>query len=189
MAMKYLENGHVTLPQNTPGKPIGGGTVFVFGTSQPSNDELLVAVLQWTADGKGDDKRERLLASQSFDDGRCYQINAGNISIARQHAFPNPVKKQPGSVNEQWCETDVMIPSELVFGSTYSVYWVWQWATAPGTPRALEGKDEYYTTCSDVDIVTSPVQSNMRNLLLQQDPQTFAVLDYQTRSAYKPSPL
>jgi hypothetical protein len=189
MAMKYLENGHVTLPQNAPGKPIGGGTVFVFGTSQPSNDELLIDVLQWTADGKGGDKRGRLLAAQNFDDGRCYQVNAGKISIARQQAFSNPLKGQPGSFHEQWCETDVLIPSNLAFGSTYSVYWVWQWATAPRTPGALEGKDEYYTTCSDVDIVAVTVQSTMQNLLPQQDPQTSAVPDYQTRRAYKSNPL
>ncbi|KAK1088045.1 hypothetical protein LTR33_000733, partial [Friedmanniomyces endolithicus] len=30
VAMKYLENGHVTLPWNQLGKPPGGGTVFVY---------------------------------------------------------------------------------------------------------------------------------------------------------------
>jgi hypothetical protein len=83
MAMKYLENGHVTLPQNTPGKPIGSGTIFVFGTSQPSNDELIIDILQWTTDGIGSDRRGRPLAAQNFDDSRYYQINAGNISVAR----------------------------------------------------------------------------------------------------------
>lgn len=46
LAMKYLENGHVTLPQNTFRKPIGGESVFVFGTSQPLENELLVDVLE-----------------------------------------------------------------------------------------------------------------------------------------------
>src|ERR1700747_3242322 len=32
VAMKYLENGHVTLPQIQAGKARGAGTVFVFGT-------------------------------------------------------------------------------------------------------------------------------------------------------------
>jgi hypothetical protein len=188
-AMKYLENGHVTLPQNTPGKPVGGGTVFVFGTSQPSDNELLVDVLQWTSDGTGGDGRGRLLAAQNFDDGRCYQINTGNISVSRQQEFPNPVQGQPGTVNEQWCETDVAIPSTVAVGSTYTVYWVWQWPTAPGTPGALEGKDEYYTTCSDIDIVAGPLQSKAPNPLPQQDPQTAAVPNYQTRTAYKSNPL
>jgi hypothetical protein len=84
VAIKYLENGHVTLPENQPGKPNGAGTVYVFGTSEPNNNELLMDVLQWTRDGTGGSKRGRLLTAQNLDDGRCYQINGGNISIARQ---------------------------------------------------------------------------------------------------------
>jgi hypothetical protein len=34
VTMRYFENGHVTLPQNQPGKPLAGGTIYVFG--QPS---------------------------------------------------------------------------------------------------------------------------------------------------------
>lgn len=33
MAMKYLENGYVTSPQNQPGKLSGGGTASIFGTN------------------------------------------------------------------------------------------------------------------------------------------------------------
>ena len=124
MAMKYLENGHVTLPQNTPGKPVGGGTVFVFGTSQPIENELLVDVLEWTTDSTGGDRRGKLVTAQNFDDGRYYQINAGNISLTRQQEFPDPVEGQPRSVHEQWCETDVAIPSDVSINSTYTVYWV-----------------------------------------------------------------
>lgn len=171
--MKYLENGHVTLPQNTPGKPIGGGTVFVFGTSQPREDELLVGVLEWTIDGTGGDRHGRLIATQNFDDGRCCQINTGNISLARQREFPDPVEGEPESVHEQWCETDVTIPTDVSINSTYTVYWVWQWATAPGTLGVLEGKDEYYTTCSDVDILAGLLQSTMPNPLPQQDPKEY----------------
>ncbi|KAH8726695.1 hypothetical protein GQ44DRAFT_725885 [Phaeosphaeriaceae sp. PMI808] len=188
VAMKYLENGHVTLPQNTPGKPIGGGTVFVFGTSQPLESELLVDVLEWTTDGTGGDRRGKLIAAQNFDDGRCYQINTGNISFTRQQEFPDPVEGQPGSVHEQWCETDVAIPSDVSINSTYTVYWVWQWPTAPGTLGALDGKDEYYTTCSDIEILAGLLQNTVQNSLPQQDPQKSAVPDYQNRSAYKPSP-
>lgn len=188
--MKYLENGHVTLPQNTPGKPIGGGTVFVFGTSQPLENELLVDVLEWTIDGTGGDRRGKLIAAQNFDDGRCYQINTGNISLTRQQEeFPGPVEGQHGPVHEQWCETDVAIPSDVSINSTYTVYWVWQWPTAPGTLGALEGKDEYYTTCSDIGILAGLLQSTVQNPLSQQDPQKSAVPDYQNRSAYKSSPL
>jgi hypothetical protein len=99
--MKYLENGHVTLPQYTPGKPPGSGTVFVFGTSQANYNEPLADVLQWTTNGTGGDGRRRLLTAQNFDDGRCYQINSGNISIARQQEWPDPAPDHPGSANEQ----------------------------------------------------------------------------------------
>jgi hypothetical protein len=124
VAVKYLENGHVTLPQNQPGKPLAGGTVFVFGTAQPSENEKLMDVLQWSADGTGGNQLGRLLTAQNFDDGRCYQINSGDISVAQQKEFPDPTLSQPGSINEQWCETDVMIPSDLQANSMYTIYWV-----------------------------------------------------------------
>ena len=183
IAIKYLENGHVTLPQNTPGKPPGSGTVFVFGTSQPSDSELLTDVLQWTTDGTGGDQRGQLLAAQDFDDGRCYQINTGNISVSRQQSFPDPTPDQPGSINEQWCETDVLIPADIPVDSVYTIYWVWQWPTAPGTPGVPDGKDEYYTTCSDLEIVAGPIQGGPSSPLFQQDPQTAAVSDFQSRTA------
>ncbi|KIW79853.1 hypothetical protein Z517_06468 [Fonsecaea pedrosoi CBS 271.37] len=189
VAMKYLENGHVTLPQIQPGKPQGGGTVFVFGTSQPTNNDLLMGVLQWTTDGTGGDGRGKLLTAQNFDDGRCYQINSGSISETRQEEHPNRTPDQPGSVNEQWCETDVLIPPDLPINSPYTIYWVWQWPTAPGTPGLPDGKDEYYTTCSDLDIVAGPIRGAASNPLPQQDPQTAAVSEFQSRTAFNINPL
>jgi hypothetical protein len=186
IAMKYLENGHVTLPQTQPGKPQGAGTVFVFGTSQPSNDDLLTEILQWTADGTGGDQRGRLLASQNFDDSRCYQINGGDISVTRQEKYPNPIPGNPASVNEQWCETDVLVPTEVSIGSSYTLYWVWQWPTKAGTPGVPDGKDEYYTTCSDLDIVAGPFQGVALNPLPQQDPQIAAVPNFNSRGVFSP---
>lgn len=110
-------------------------------------------LLQWTTDGTGGDRHGKLIAAQNFDDGRCYQINAGNISLTRQQEFPDPVEGQARSFHKQWCETDVAIPSDVSINSTCTVYWVWQWPTAPRTLGALEGKDEYYITCSDIDIL------------------------------------
>jgi hypothetical protein len=190
-AMKYLENGHVTLPENQPGKPQGGGTVFVFGTSEPTNSDVLTEVLQWTNDGTGGDGRGRLLTAQNFDDERCYQVNNGNISIARQEEYPDPTPDQPGSINEQWCETDVQLPGDLEIGSNYSIYWVWQWPTEPGTPGLPDGKDEYYTSCSDLDIVaaTQALNDTPSNPLPQQDPQIAAVPNFQFRTAFVIDPL
>ncbi|KAK4952312.1 hypothetical protein LTR66_013746 [Elasticomyces elasticus] len=71
VAMKYLENGHVTLPDDQKGKPRAGGTVFVYGTTRPSQTETIADVLKWTADGSGGNKKGLLLAAQNYDDGRC----------------------------------------------------------------------------------------------------------------------
>ncbi len=189
VAMKYLENGHVTLPQNQPGKPLAGGTIYVFGTTQPNENEKLADVLEWSSDGTGGNQLGLLLTAQNFDDGRCYQVNSGSISVTRQMEFPDPVPSQPGSIDEQWCETDVFIPGDLQPGSTYTLYWVWQWPTEPGAPGLPDGKDEYYTTCSDLDIVASSAQGTPLNPLSQQDPQTAAVTDFQSRTAYTTNPL
>jgi hypothetical protein len=59
----------------------------------------------------------------------------------------------------------VAIPSDIQADSTYIVYWVWQWPTEPGALGLPDGKDEYYTTCSDLDIVVGPIQGNPPNPL------------------------
>jgi hypothetical protein len=51
------------------------------------------------------------------------------------------------------------------------------------------GKDEYYTTCSDLDIVASSTQGAPLNSLSQQDPQTAAVTEFQSRTTYTTNPL
>ena len=188
IALKYLENGHVTLPQNQPGKPPGAGTVYVFGTGQPDHNEVLSEVLQWNPRGTGGDRRGKLLTIQDFDDKRCYQINDGNISVSRQNEFPNPIPGIPGSVHEQWCETDIIIPTDILADSTYTIYWIWQWPTTPGVPGLPNGKDEYYTTCSDLDIITGPIQKQTQNPLPDQDPQNAAVTNYRSRAASKAYP-
>ena len=182
IAIKYLENGHVTLPENSPGKPPGRGRVHVFGTDNPDPHELLAKVLDWNADGTGGNKRGKLLTTQDFDDKRCYQVNGGSISIQRQKEHPNPVPQDPSSVNEQWCETNVKMPDDLSVGSTYTLYWVWQWPTSPGSPGLPDGKDEYYTTCSDVDVVSEENPNEPSNPLPGQDPQTAAVRNYEARA-------
>jgi hypothetical protein len=185
VAIKYLENGHVTFPGTQPGKPSGAGVVRVFGTNQPNTQELLIEVLKWTTDGSGDDGRGRLLTVQNFDDGRCYQINDSEISVLRQREFPNPVSGIPGSSHEQCCVTDIMVPEDVPAGSLYTIYWVWQWPTKAGVPGPPHGKDEYYTTCSDLVVVIGPTKDGPLSPLPGQDPQTFAVENFQSRAASK----
>lgn len=192
IAMKYLENGHVSLPTNQLGKQANGGTVYVFGTTSPSATETIGDVLEWTKDGTGGDKRGFLLAANDFDDLRCYQLNGGAISTQRQAQFPDSIAGQPTSRLEQWCETDVVLPTDasiMQVGKLLTVYWVWDWQTVGGVdPNLSAGKDEYYTTCNDLEIVASVPEAPLSNFLMQQDPQTKAVTDYMSRSALINSP-
>ena len=189
-AMKYAENGHVTQPAQLPGKPKAGGTNFVFGTTQPKDDEKLTDVMQWTQDGSGGDKRGVLLSAENFDDGRCYQISGFPISVQRQKEFADPIHGQVGSQHEQLCETDVQLPSDAAAGKPYTLYWVWQWPTEGGVdPNIPKGKDEYYITCMDVDVVASVKSVTPSKTLAQQDPQTAAVTNFKSRTAFTTNPI
>jgi hypothetical protein len=187
IALRYAENGHVTIPgggKNLLGKPDLGGTVFVFGTQQPSREEKLVDVLQWTADNMGGDRRGVLLASQNFDDGRCYQLGNGA-------ALANARKSNMSNLNhEVLCESDVKLPTDVSSKQPYTLYWVWQWANSPlKDPNLLKGKDEYYSSCIDVDFVLSVPPNNTILNLVQQDPMTAAVGDFRSRTALTNNPL
>jgi hypothetical protein len=196
VAMKYLENGHVTLPWNQPGKPPQGGTVYVFGTTDAIEDEKLVDVMKWTENGSGGNGRGRLLATQNFDDGRCHQLNDCSNSVERQAAFPNPIPGQPDSVSELWCETDVKLPEDLKSG-IYTTYWVWQWPTEPCKECAYpEGKDEWYTTCADHQIIAPGPDDEVKladapatNTLPMEDNTRIAVATYKQRKAFTTHPV
>jgi hypothetical protein len=54
IAMRYMENGHITKPENQKGKPAKAGTIFVYGTTEPKQDEKLVNVLHRTAKAETD---------------------------------------------------------------------------------------------------------------------------------------
>ncbi|KAH5617479.1 hypothetical protein HBI23_256000 [Parastagonospora nodorum] len=193
IALRYAENGHVTLPgggKNLIGKPKNGGTVFVFGTQEPRSEEKLVDVLRWTRDGSGGDRRGRLLTAQDFDDGRCYQLGNAPLANGRKAQTPNPVAGQPGSEHELLCETDVKLPETVQTGVPLTLYWVWQWPTAARVdPRLPFGKDEYYVSCVDVDIVSSLQPDHVDRLLAQQDPMSVAVPGFQSRGALTSDPL
>ncbi|KAH8693772.1 hypothetical protein BGW36DRAFT_210491 [Talaromyces proteolyticus] len=152
VALRYQENGHVTQPWIKSGKPEHSGTVYVYGTEQPRPDDTLLSIHNvWTFDGSGGDKRGRLLSSQHFDDGECYQINnASYISVDRQNEFP----RTPGAGSVEgadlWCQTDITLPSSLKSNSQYTLYWVWDWPTL--TTSNTTYLPELYTTCMDIDI-------------------------------------
>lgn len=154
VGLRYQENGHVTLPATQAGKPQNRGTVYVYGTEQPSPDDSFLAIHRvWNAEGSGGDRRGVLLSTQNFDDGQCYQINGGQISGQRQQQYGHPFNSVMGS--DLWCQQDIQIPTTAPSGKPYTLYWVWDWPTLPGTPGFPEGKQEIYTTCMDVDIVSN----------------------------------
>jgi len=193
LALRYLENGHVTLPQNQPGKPPMSGTTYLFGTTTPSDEEKLADVLSWSRSGNGSSGQGQLLAATNFDDGRCHQINSGSISQSRQQTYPNPVPGQPGTNVELWCETDVVLPLSLIPGTVYTAYWVWDWKTEPGQASGVPaGKAEYYTSCIDFDVVGAEDLADgdapTSNFLVQQDGNLRAVSDWKSRSAVVSDP-
>ena len=169
VALRYQENGHVTLPQNQPGKQPNRGWVYIYGTTQPNlNGELFLDVFgQWNEDGSGGDKRGKLLAKQPFDDGFCYQVNSGNISTQRQAEFAHTPNQLMGA--NLWCQNNIALPTDAPTGKPYVLYWVWDWPTEPGVdPNLPKGKAELYTTCMDVDIVTKP--GRKRHVKVRQAP-------------------
>jgi hypothetical protein len=193
IALRYLENGHATIPgTGVGGKPERGGTVFVFGTQRPAPEERLLHVLSWTRDGSGGNKRGVLLTAQNFDDGRCYQLgNNAALATVRQEQNPNPVTGQPGSAHELPCESDVLLPNDLGVNTPNTLYWVWQWPTAPSNVdcQPFHGKDEYYTSCVDIEIVSEVLSKQAEHPLDQQDAQSRAVDDFRSRLALTQDPL
>jgi hypothetical protein len=173
VALRYQENGHVTLPQNQPGKPTNRGTIFIYGTTQPSNSDTLLGIHGvWTTDGKGGDGRGVLLATRNFDDGQCYQVNSGSISKARQKEFPHQANQLMGA--NLWCQSDVTLPTSIS-SSTYTLYWVWDWPTAPGTVGFPNGKNETYTTCMDISISSGSGSSQTIDFVENQDLNSAAI--------------
>ncbi|KAL7926756.1 hypothetical protein ACQKWADRAFT_88389 [Trichoderma austrokoningii] len=125
IAIIHLENGHTTLPQNQPKKPLNRGTIFLYGTSQPNDNERLFDVhLKWNRNGTGGDGRGVLLGTRSYDDGNCYQPNNGALSIERA------ARLAPEGADhniELGCQSTIQLPSDLKAGSIYTVYWYWDW--------------------------------------------------------------
>lgn len=125
IALMHLENGHTTLPENQPNKPRNRGTIFFYGTSEPKDDEKLFDVhLVWNKDGTGGDGRGRLLGTRNYDDGQCYQPNASNLNLERagELASDGAIATQ-----ELACQSDLKLPDDLKPGSTFTIYWYWDW--------------------------------------------------------------
>src|SRR5277367_3063736 len=98
--------------------------------------------------------------AKNFDDGQCHQINSSPISQQRQQQFPHTADTLMGA--DLWCQHDIQLPANAPSGQPYTLYWVWDWPTAPGVdPNVPNGKQELYITCMDVDIVSRDGISDM----------------------------
>lgn len=163
VALRYQENGHVTLPENAIGKEENRGFVYIYGTSDPKPSDTLMSIHKvWNADGSGGDKRGKLLATQNFDDGQCYQVNGDKISQERQKEFPHGPSELMGK--DLWCQNNVKLPDDVESGKPYTLYWVWDWPTLPNVDAGLpDGKAEVYTTCMDIDVANDVAKSGVKS--------------------------
>ncbi|PGG98463.1 hypothetical protein GX51_06807 [Blastomyces parvus] len=169
IALRYQENGHVTLPSNTPGKPDNRGTVYVYGTTDPKPDDKFASIHKiWNKEGTGGDRRGMLLSVQDYDDGRCYQINDQSISKERQKEFPHKAATPQGQ--NLWCQHDLALPANAPEGNPYTLYWVWDWPTIPDEKKGIVALEEIYTTCMDIDI--APASKLKVAAAAQADPPT-----------------
>ena len=131
VALMHYENGHVSLPQNQPHKPLNRGTIYLYGTSKPAVEEKLFDVhLQWNQAGTGGDKRGILLATRNYDDGQCYQPNDGPIADGRATELAGD---GASAERELVCQSDIKLPENLEPGSVYTVYWYWDWPDLDAT--------------------------------------------------------
>lgn len=152
IALIYEENGHVTLLDRSPTKPVGSGTVFIYGTKQPSNTDTYLGIHRvWNEAGTGGDKRGKLLATRPFDDGQCYQNNTSPLAESR--------RAELGTVgNDLPCQNDVQLPEDAGTSGTYTLYWLWEWPTLDNVTGTLI-TNQSYTTCMDIDMTPKKLES------------------------------
>ncbi|MBE3041556.1 hypothetical protein IMZ48_03045, partial [Candidatus Bathyarchaeota archaeon] len=166
IALRYQENGHVSIPDSPPNKPANRGNVFIYATDQPSDDDKFLDIHhKWNTDGTGGDKRGKLIATRNFDDGQCRQVNGGEISQSRNQKF----QKAPDTLQggDLWCQVDVLIPEDVAVDSVYTMFWVWDWPTLSPElaqkskngdyPTQGEGVEtpQVYTSAIDINIVAA----------------------------------
>lgn len=152
VALRYRENGHVTLFLTDHGKPAGRGTVYLYGTKKPrANDTYLGIHRVWNTAGTGGDRRGKLIATRPFDDGTCFQVNNNATSAARMAA----IGYDKNSGGDVFCQTDFQVPQEAGTKGTYSLYWVWEWPTLYASGALL--KNQSYTSCMDIDMIPQQI--------------------------------
>ncbi|KAI9747378.1 MAG: cytochrome c1 [Chaenotheca gracillima] len=78
------------------------------------------------------------------------EVNDGIISMGRQQR--SNLTPRPPMGADLWCRNILDVPRDA--DRLYTFYWVWDWPTAPNVDlNVLEGKNEVYTTCIDIEVV------------------------------------
>ncbi len=151
VVLRYQENEHVTLPHAIPGKTTSE-TVFVYDIKKSrSTDTLLNIHKVWNKDETTGDARGRLLAEFDFDDEECYESNfLSSIYQLRQKIFEANSEQK----SNRWCRNRVQVPKKTT-ERLYTLYWVWDWPSSLDIPNgSMRRKNEIYTTCLDLHVVT-----------------------------------
>lgn len=118
---RHTENGHVSKPE---ADDAFSGYTYWYGTSLPSSTHTLQNALDWTSDGTGGKGDGRFLSRGTYDDGKCAEPNDTPISKARG---VGPTGKMRS------CIDGFTLPEDLKVGTTYSVYWVWDFSSHFGS--------------------------------------------------------
>ncbi|RPA92532.1 hypothetical protein L873DRAFT_1709393, partial [Choiromyces venosus 120613-1] len=138
---RHTENGHVSRAE---APDAFSGYTYWYGTSKPSTSHTLQNVLDWTSDGTGGKGDGRFLSRGTYDDGECAE--PGDTVISKERGIG------PGGQIKS-CVDNFTLPGDLEIGSTYSVYWVWDFSGHFGSKNTKH--IEWYTSCIDIDIVAS----------------------------------
>ncbi|CAL3972479.1 unnamed protein product [Diplocarpon coronariae] len=155
VALRYLENGHVTKPTVPEGHPAGSGTIFIYGTKDAQDTDTYNGIHRvWNADGTGGDKRGKLIATRPYDDGRCFQINDSPISVARQAKAPG-FKSEDTGTSDLLCQNDFQLPTDAPTSGSYTIYWVWEWPIIDQDGNIK--LNESYTSCIDISMTSDAV--------------------------------
>ncbi|KLU81287.1 hypothetical protein MAPG_00378 [Magnaporthiopsis poae ATCC 64411] len=163
IALRYLENGHVTKWMDSPPKPKNQGTVYIYATTKPKDNEKFDNVhKKWTADGNGGDKSGWLLATRNYDDGRCFEDGNPNADQRKaEYKIANQASTDGQGMNH-WCQNDIQLPDNVKPGQDITLYWVWDYSTISKRQGAPDNEHlgavkvttpEFYSSCMEVAIV------------------------------------
>ena len=135
IAILHMENGHVTTKE--PDRPLNGGNIYLYGTSEPQDAEKLFDVhLAWNTEGTGGNGRGRLLGARNYDDLHCYEAASSELGQSRMHEEGN------NGADKVACQADIQLPQDLQPGDSYTIYWYWDWPRLNPEAIDMEGTKE-----------------------------------------------